>query len=144
MCEDGRVFGKSFMARPDEPTQQPAPPGPTQELMPVDFEFGPVYLALHIEDWKDIVGEIDWLSSSPAERLLQKRAADRTLHLDDNGFVAADVVPFYAWDLRSSSLPAIRQERADRRRRRVDRVKRGLVVPQSRTVKGESAEERVP
>ena len=92
------------------------------------------------------MGEIDWLNSSPAERLLQKQAADRTLHLDENGVLAADIVPISTWQVVSGTFRVeyflLRKKHG--KRRRIDRLKRGLVVPRSPTVKGESAKERVP
>lgn len=67
MCEDG---GKSFMARRNEPEQEPEQePGRTQGLVP--FETGSVLLVSHVGDWKDIVGEIDWLNLSPAGLVME-------------------------------------------------------------------------
>ena len=105
-------------------------------------------LIAQVTDWKDIVGEIDWLDSSPAERLIRKQAADRTLHLNDDGILEVEIVErhglysmpqdgYIRWGL-------IRQEQKDRNRRRVDRVKRGLVIPRSQSVEGESAKEDFP
>lgn len=107
------------------------PPGPDRRSL---------ILASQVADWKDIVGERDWLDSSPAERLLRKQAADRALFLDDDGILEADVVPRTRFDLIPenglASWALIRRELQDRIRMRVDRVKRGLVVPRSPTVKG--------
>lgn len=107
---------------------------------PLEPDCHPLILARQVADWKDIVGERDWLDSSPAERLLRKQAADRALYLDDDGVLEADVVPRTRFDLIPedglANWALVRRELAHKIRIRVDRVKRGLVVPRSPTVKG--------
>ncbi|KAL9138307.1 MAG: hypothetical protein Q9175_000490 [Cornicularia normoerica] len=125
------------MARPsDEP-----------ELESMIADYRSVHLTAHIMVWKDTMGEKDWLDSSPAERLLQKQAADWLLYLDDDGLLDTHAIPYSrltsASARRRVDWNSIEQEMQDRVRRRVDREKRGLVVPRSPIMKGESVEDRV-
>lgn len=118
-------------------------------------------LLAQVRDWKDIVSEIDFPDSSPAERLIRKQAADRTLYLNDEGGLEVDIIPckgvystaengYVHWSRRrrENEYKRLRRyilgEGLSKRRRRVDRAKRGLVVLRSPSMEGKSAEEHLP
>lgn len=131
-----------YMARPSEPERKSELRRETErQNLSLD-------LVAQVTDWKDIVSEIDWLDSSPAERLIRKHVVDRTLHLNDDGIL--EVENFQRHGMYSMSQDGyirwglIQQQQKDRNRRRVDRVKRGLVIPRSLTVEEEPAKECFP